>query len=88
MSGNERSGLPDALRRCALEPVRCALVAGDERCMARCGTSVADIGDALGVAAVPFDCTGWDGLPSEPAGSAGEPAFALAIGLALRGVWE
>ncbi|HDR9190592.1 competence protein ComA [Burkholderia vietnamiensis] len=88
MSGNERSALPDALRRCALEPVRCALVAGDERCMARCGTSVADIGDSLGVAAVPFDCTGWDGLPSEPAGCAGEPAFALAIGLALRGVWE
>ncbi|WP_175711918.1 competence protein ComA [Burkholderia ambifaria] len=88
VSGDVQAALPDALRQCVFEPVRCVLVAGDARCIARCGTSVADIGDALGVAAVPFDCTGWDGLPGEPGGVPDAPAFALAVGLALRGVWE
>ncbi|CAG9258965.1 MULTISPECIES: hypothetical protein [Burkholderia] len=88
LSGDVRAALPDALRQCEFEPVRCVLVAGDERCIARCGTSAADIGDALGAAVVPFDCTGWDGLPGVPAGAPGGPAFALAVGLALRGVWE
>ncbi|AOI56378.1 competence protein ComA [Burkholderia diffusa] len=88
VSGDVRAALPDALRQCVFEPVRCVLVAGDERCIARCGTSAADIGDALGVAVMPFDCTGWDGLRGVPVGAPGGPAFALAIGLALRGVWE
>jgi len=88
VSGDVRAAFPDALRQCVVEPVRCVLVAGDARSIARCGTSAADIGDALGVAAVPFDCTGWDGLPDAHAGAPGGPAFALAIGLALRGVWE
>ncbi len=88
VSGDVQAALPDALRQCAFAPVRCVLVAGDTRCIARCGTSVADIGDALGVAAVPFDCTGWNGLPRGPAGGPGAPAFAVAVGLALRGVWE
>ncbi|WP_353254775.1 competence protein ComA [Burkholderia anthina] len=88
LSGGDRTTFCDALRQCALEPVRSVLVAGGERCIARFQTSVADIGDALGAAAVPFDCTGWDGLLAEPAGSSGGPAFAVAVGLALRGVWE
>ena len=86
--GDMQAAFADALRQCVIESVGCVLVAGDARCIARCGTSVADIGDALGVAAVPFDCTGWDGVPGERAGAPGGPAFALAIGLALRGVWE
>ncbi|CAM2161711.1 competence protein ComA [Burkholderia latens] len=88
VSGDVRAAFPDALRQSGFGTVGCVLVAGDERCIARCGTSVADIGDALGVAAVPFDCNGWDGLPGDPAEASGGPAFALAIGLALRGVWE
>lgn len=88
LSGDVPTALSDALRQCALEPVRCVLVAGDEPCIARFGMSVADIGDAFGAAAVPFDCCGWDGRPSQPAGASPGPAFAVAFGLALRGVWE
>ncbi|KAG8150261.1 competence protein ComA [Burkholderia catarinensis] len=88
LSGAVPEALPDALRRRALGAVRCVLVAGDERCIARFGTSVAEIGDVLGAVAVPFDCTGWDGQPCSPAGMSGGPAFAVAFGLALRGVWE
>ncbi|WP_423759007.1 competence protein ComA [Burkholderia sp. NLJ2] len=88
LSGAVPEAFSDALRQRALGAVRCVLVAGDERCMARFGTSVADIGDVLGAVAVPFDCTGWDGQPCPPAGMQGGPAFAVAFGLALRGVWE
>ncbi|AJY18012.1 MULTISPECIES: hypothetical protein [Burkholderia] len=80
--------LADALRAGAQERVGCVLVAGDERCVARFGLSLADIGDALGATSVPFDCTGWDGRPIAPAGVPSAPAFAVAFGLALRGVWE
>ncbi|MCA8034118.1 competence protein ComA [Burkholderia arboris] len=88
LSGTLPEALPDALRRRALGAVDCVLVAGDERCIARFDTSVAEIGDVLGTAAVPFDCTGWDGQPCVRAGVRGGPAFAVAFGLALRGVWE
>ncbi|HDR9495621.1 competence protein ComA [Burkholderia stabilis] len=88
LSGDVPGAFSDALRRCALGAVRCVLVAGDERCIARFGTSVADIGDLLGAVAVPFDCMGWSGQPCSPDGMQGGPAFAVAFGLALRGVWE
>ncbi|WP_419685985.1 competence protein ComA [Burkholderia theae] len=88
LSGAVPGAFADALRQRALGAARCVLVAGDERCIARFGTSVAEIGDVLGVVAVPFDCTGWDGLPCPPAGMPRGPAFAVAFGLALRGVWE
>lgn len=88
LSGAVPEAFSDALRQRALGAVRCVLVAGDERCIARFGTSVADIGDVLGAVAAPFDCTGWDGQPCPPAGMRGGPAFAVAFGLALRGVWE
>ncbi|MPV68075.1 competence protein ComA [Burkholderia sp. BE17] len=88
LSGAVPEAFSDALRQRVLGAVRCVLVAGDERCITRFGTSVADIGDVLGAVAVPFDCTGWDGQPCPPAGMPGGPAFAVAFGLALRGVWE
>lgn len=88
LSGAVPEAFSDALRQRALGAVGCVLVAGDERCIARFGTSVADIGDVLGAVAAPFDCTGWDGQPCLPAGMRGGPAFAVAFGLALRGVWE
>ncbi|WP_175920905.1 competence protein ComA [Burkholderia pyrrocinia] len=88
LSGAVPEAFSDALRQRVLGAVRCVLVAGDERCITRFGTSVADIGDVLGAVAVPFDCTGWDGQPCPPAGLPGGPAFAVSFGLALRGVWE
>ncbi|KVL33365.1 hypothetical protein [Burkholderia sp. MSMB1835] len=88
LSGTLPEALPDALRRRVFGAVRCVLVAGDERSIARFDTSVAEIGDVLGTAALPFDCTGWDGQPCARAGMPGGPAFAVAVGLALRGVWE
>ncbi|UXU88161.1 competence protein ComA [Burkholderia sp. S-53] len=88
LSGAVPQAFSDALRQRSLGAVRCVLVAGDERCIARFGTSVADIGDVLGAVAAPFDFTGWDGQPCLPAGMRGGPAFAVAFGLALRGVWE
>ncbi|NTX28352.1 competence protein ComA [Burkholderia pyrrocinia] len=88
LSGAVPDAFSDALRQRALGAVRCVLVAGGERCIARFGTSVAEIGDVLGAIAVPFDCTGWDGQPCPPVGRPGGPAFAVAFGLALRGVWE
>ncbi|WP_175886609.1 competence protein ComA [Burkholderia sp. BCC0044] len=88
LSGTLPEALPDALRRHVFGDVRCVFVAGDERCIARFDTSVAAIGDVLGTAVVPFDCTGWDGQPCARAGMPGGPAFAVAFGLALRGVWE
>ncbi|MDF3082304.1 type IV pilus biogenesis protein PilM [Burkholderia sola] len=88
LSGTLPEALPDALRRRVLGAVGCVLVAGDERCIARFDTSVAEIGDVLGTAVVPFDCTGWDGKPCARAAVPGGPAFAVAFGLALRGVWE
>lgn len=88
LSGAVPEAFSDALRQRVLGAVRCVLVAGDERCITRFGTSVADIGDVLGAVAVPFDCTGWDGQPCPPAGMPGGPAFAVSFGLALRGVWE
>ncbi|UTV55130.1 competence protein ComA [Burkholderia arboris] len=88
LSGTLQEALPDALRQRPFGAVRCVFVAGDERCIARFETSFAEIGDVLGAAVVPFDCTGWDGQPRVPAGMPGGPAFAVAFGLALRGVWE
>ncbi|VWC26664.1 competence protein ComA [Burkholderia lata] len=88
LSGAVPGAFPDALRRRSLGAVCCVLVAGDERCIARFDTSVAEIGDVLGAVAVPFDCTGWNGQPCPPAGMPGGPALAVAFGLALRGVWE
>lgn len=88
LCGTLPEALPDALRRRVLGGVGCVLVAGDERCIARFDTSIAEIGDVLGTAVVPFDCTGWDGQPCARAAVPGGPAFAVAFGLALRGVWE
>lgn len=83
------AALADALRAFARRPARCAVVAGDDRCLARFGVSVADVGDLLGVIALPFECACWAGdAPVAPRDALYGPAFAVAFGLALRGVWE
>ncbi|MBN3793311.1 competence protein ComA, partial [Burkholderia sp. Ac-20353] len=83
------AALPDALRSFARQPAHCVVVGGDDRCVARFGTSVAEVGDLLGAIALPFECAQWaadvaDAQSGVPRG----PAFAVAFGLALRGVWE
>ncbi|WP_228545200.1 competence protein ComA, partial [Burkholderia pseudomultivorans] len=88
LSTGMTAAFAEALRHGTLGSARCVLVAGDERSIGRFGLSIADIGDVLGANAVPFDCIGWDGRPSAPAGASSCPAFAVAFGLALRGVWE
>ncbi|AOI90981.1 hypothetical protein [Burkholderia pseudomultivorans] len=88
LSTGMTAAFAEALRHGTLGSARCVLVAGDERSIGRFGLSIADIGDVLGANAVPFDCIGWDGRPSAPAGASSGPAFAVAFGLALRGVWE
>ncbi|KWA15589.1 competence protein ComA [Burkholderia cepacia] len=88
LSGAAPGAFSDALRRRALGAVCCVLVAGDERCIARFDTSVAEIGDVVGAVAVPFDCTGWSAQSCLSTGMPGGPALAVAFGLALRGVWE
>ncbi|TCW76776.1 competence protein ComA [Burkholderia sp. SRS-46] len=81
--------LADALRAFARRPARCMVVGGDARCVARFGTSVAEVGDLLGAIVLPFECAPWaDGDPVARSGSPGGPAFAVAFGLALRGVWQ
>ncbi|MGU7774059.1 competence protein ComA [Burkholderia sp. MR1-5-21] len=81
--------LPDALRAFARQPARCVVVGGDDRCVARFGTSVAEIGDLLGAIALPFECVHWAAdVADVQSGAPSGPAFAVAFGLALRGVRE
>lgn len=83
------AALPDALRAFARGPARCTVVGGETRCLARFGTSVAEVGDLLGAIVLPFDCARWaGGDPAARSESTDGPAFAVAFGLALRGVWE
>lgn len=83
------AALADALRAFACRQPCCAIVAGDDRCLSRFGVSVADIGDLLGAIALPFECVHWAGdIPAGTRDVLHEPAFAVAFGLALRGVWE
>jgi len=68
-----------------------ALIGGDVNVLERLGLAMADIGERLGCAAEPFDCAPFcfDGgrfAPRADAKQAGR--FAVAFGLALRGVFE
>jgi Tfp pilus assembly PilM family ATPase len=77
--------LADALRAFAQRPAGCAFVAGDARGF---GMSLADVGDLLGAVALPFEGVHWAGDASAAArDDLYSPAFAVAFGLALKGVW-
>lgn len=68
-----------------------AFVGGDLRLLERVGLSLADIGERLGCRAEPFDCAPLCVDSAFLAGRAGvshAPTFAVAFGLALRGVTE
>jgi Tfp pilus assembly PilM family ATPase len=86
----EYASVADALRDLADHGVNsCALVGGEMELLEGVFFSLADIGDVLACSVLPFECAplsdGKDGLFSE---HLHEPAFAVAFGLALRGVVE
>ena len=90
--GGEHADLESALSAIAARgPRERALVGGDLRLLERVGLSLADIGERLGCVAEPFDCAPFcvDGHPFAGAGGGRYgPTFAVAFGLALRGVME
>lgn len=68
-----------------------ALIGGDLNALERLGLAMADIGERLGCAAEAFDCAPFcfDGGRFAPRADAKQAAhFAIAFGLALRGVFE
>ncbi|TKC90786.1 pilus assembly protein PilM [Trinickia terrae] len=91
----EHEDLADALRElggggalgCALG---CALIGGELELLGSVGVAIADIGDLLGCSVLPFECAPYcdDGSSGVPAELRHAPAFAVAFGLALRGVLE
>jgi Tfp pilus assembly PilM family ATPase len=86
----EHSDLADALRELADgTPLACALVGGEIDLLEGAGLAFADIGDLLGCSALPFECAAFcDAASPIPHDLLHAPAFAVAFGLALRGVFE
>lgn len=75
------------------EDIGCAMLGGDLELLAACGMSLADVSDVLGCALLPFECASFidENTPDLLGGAyrwAHEPTFAVAFGLALRGVYE
>ncbi|CAN7181853.1 pilus assembly protein PilM [Trinickia sp. LjRoot230] len=72
-------------------PLECAFAGGDLGALAGIGTTLADIGDLLGCTVLPFECAPFVDaatcvLPASAAALTHAPRFAVAFGLALRGV--
>lgn len=68
-----------------------AIVGGDLGLLERLGVTVADIGERLGCTAAAFECASFccDGaLTAKPADWRHAASFAVAFGLAVRGVYE
>jgi Tfp pilus assembly PilM family ATPase len=86
----EYGSLADALRDLTNgAAMACAMVSGEIGLLEGVSFSLADIGDVLGCAVIPFECA----LASDTARPVDQhlledPAFAVAFGLALRGVIE
>lgn len=80
----------DALRELSKgAAVRCALLSGDLQLLVGAGFSLADVGDVLGCPVLPFECAALaDGTRPLAPELLHEPACAVAVGLALRGVME
>lgn len=71
------------------ESAGCALMAGNVGMLAGAHLSAADIGRVLGCPVLPFECATFaQADPALDANLLREPAFAVAFGLALRGVSE
>lgn len=86
----EYAGFADALRDLARQDAPgCALVGGELELLDGIGFSMADIGDVLGCTVLPFECvTFGEGIAAQAVELLHEPAYAVAFGLALRGVFE
>ncbi|TXC88373.1 type IV pilus biogenesis protein PilM [Paraburkholderia azotifigens] len=84
----EYSCVADALRDLAENNLSvCALVGGEIDLLEGVCFSLADIGDALGCSVLPFDCSSLsDGNVIPHSELMHEPSFAVAFGLALRGI--
>ncbi len=90
--GGEHTDLDVALRRLAANgALDHALVGGDFGLLARVGLTLADIGERLGCGVAPFECAPFccgGLLPAKPTAWKQDASFAVAFGLALRGVIE
>ncbi|KVD73196.1 hypothetical protein WS62_08930 [Burkholderia sp. ABCPW 14] len=85
----EHADLADALRELARAGApRCAFVAGDLEWLGGARISLADVGDLLGCIVLPFECAACGPLGAIDEAYAHSPGFAVAFGLALRGVFE
>ncbi len=86
----EHADLAAALREFAQSgAVGCAFVAGDLELFGGAPITLANLGDLLGCIVLPFECAGFceEARPVNPEMSRA-PDFAVAFGLALRGVLE
>ena len=86
----EHSDLADALRDLADgEVIGCALLGGELDLLDGVGFTIADLGDVLSCAVLPFECATLGACARPlPLELLREPTFAVAVGLALRGVME
>ncbi len=90
----EHVDLPAALRTLIDgEELGCVMTGGDFDLLASCGMTLADVGDVLGCAVLPFECASFlDAGSRDRLGDADRwahvPTFAVAFGLALRGAYE
>ncbi|MHB9840333.1 type IV pilus biogenesis protein PilM [Paraburkholderia terrae] len=86
----EYSCVADALRDLAENNLNvCALVGGEIELLEGVCFSLADIGDVLGCSVLPFDCSSLsDGNVIPDSDLLHEPSFAVAFGLALRGITQ
>jgi Tfp pilus assembly PilM family ATPase len=86
----EYSCVADALRDLAENNLNvCALVGGEIELLDGVCFSLADVGDVLGCSVLPFDCSSLsDGNVIPDSELLHEPSFAVAFGLALRGVTQ
>jgi len=84
----EYSSVADALRDLAEDNINtCALVGGEIDLLEGVCFSLADIGDVLGCSVLPFDCSSLsDGNVVPHSELLHDPSFAVAFGLALRGI--
>jgi hypothetical protein len=86
----EYSCVADALRDLAENNLNvCALVGGEIELLEGVCFSLADIGDVLDCSVLPFDCSSLsDGNVIPDSDLLHEPSFAVAFGLALRGITQ
>ncbi|WP_207004864.1 pilus assembly protein PilM [Trinickia mobilis] len=86
----EHADLADALRELADGgALGCALIGGELDLLGSAGLAIADVGDLLGCSVLPFECGSFcDGSSRVSAELRHASSFAVAFGLALRGVFE